>query len=261
MIQKIAIAALVSIIAFTAAAFFAQRQFFYPAPQDRLNAPPPGYEFVETKTSDGLTLRAAFKPAAGDKPMLVFFHGNGDSIAGAHAATKMLTDAGYGALLVEYRGYGGNPGSPSEEGFYKDGEAAMAWLAQKGTSPSQIVLIGNSIGSGPATEMAVRNNPAGLILVSGFASLPFVVSDLFPFIPASLLVRDRFDNASKIGRVKSPILILHGDTDTLVRPVNAERLAAAAKGAQIVLVPGAGHELAYGLEAQQLALNWLGTLR
>ncbi len=260
MIRKIALSLLVFLIAITAILYFGQRFFFYPAPQERLAEPPAGYRFVETQTSDGLKLRAAYRPATQGMQTLVFFHGNGDSIMGADAATQMLTEAGYGALLVEYRGYGGNPGSPSEEGFYRDGEAAIAWLKSSGVGPERLVIIGNSIGSGPATETALRHDPAALVLVSGFASLPFVVSDLYPFIPAKLMVRDRYNNESKLGRVKSPIMILHGDADTLVRPANAVRLKVAAPTAKLVMVPDAGHELAYGPAAQQAMLDWLATL-
>jgi uncharacterized protein len=259
-LRKLALSVLTFLIVTTAILYFGQRYFLYPAPQEVLAAPPDRYQFVETKTSDGLALRAAYRAAQDGKPTLLFFHGNGDSIAGADAATRMLTDAGYGALLVEYRGYGGNPGSPSEQGFYLDGEAAMKWLAAKGIVPDQTIIIGNSIGSGPATEMALRHSPAGLVLVSGFASLPFVVSDIRPFIPASLLVRDRYHNEAKLGRIKSPILIIHGDADTLVTPMNAERLATSAPNATRVMVAGKGHELAYLPEGQQPILDWLDSL-
>jgi uncharacterized protein len=257
MFRKLLLAVATFLIATTAILFFGQRYFIYPAPQNVMTAPPPGYRFVETKTSDGLSLRAAHTPAKGGKPTLLFFHGNGDSIAGADAATRLLVDNGYGALLVEYRGYGGNPGSPSEAGFYRDAEAAMAWLSEQGTGPDDLVIIGNSIGSGPATEMALRHNPAALVLISGFASLPIVVSDIRPFIPARLLLRDSYDNVSKIGRVKSRILILQGDADNLVRPMNAALLSKAAPTAKVVTFPGVGHELAYSTASQQAVLEWL----
>lgn len=259
-LRKFAIAALAFLIFCAAGLYFGQQFFFYPAPQEKLVSPPSGYQFVETATSDGLKLRAAYRAAAGGKATLLFFHGNGDNIEGAGAATQMLTDAGYGALLVEYRGYGGNPGSPSEDGFYRDGEAAVNWLAGKAVDAKDIVIVGNSIGSGTATEMALRHHPKALVLVSGFASLPNVVSDLFPILPAEWLVRDRYNNVAKLGRVKSPILILHGDSDSLVRPANADALAKAAPNAKRVMVAGKGHELAYLPEGQQPILAWFDSL-
>lgn len=105
--------------------------------------------------------------------------------------------------------------------------------------------------------MAVRHGSAGLILVSGMASLPFVVSDLRPLLPAKLMVRDRYDNLAKIALVTTPILILHGGADPLVRPANAQRLAQAAPGATLLMVPGAGHDLAYTDTAQRAMTEWL----
>jgi hypothetical protein len=255
-VRKFLLTIVVFLIATTAILFFGQRYFFYPAPQQVMAEPPSGYRFIQTQTSDGLKLRAAYAPARDGKPTLLFFHGNGDSIAGANVATRLLVDEGYGALLVEYRGYGGNPGSPSEDGFYRDGEAAIKWLSDQGTLANELVIIGNSIGSGPATEMALRYDPAALVLVSGFASLPFVVSDIRPFIPKQL-VRDRYDNEAKVGRVKSPILILQGEADGLVRPMNATRLAKAAPNATLITVRDVGHELAYGPASQRAILDWL----
>jgi pimeloyl-ACP methyl ester carboxylesterase len=260
-LRKLAISVLIFLIAGAAGLYLGQRSFFYPAPQEQLATPPAGYQFVETKTSDGLTLRAAYRPAADGKATLLFFHGNGDSIEGAGAATQMLTDAGYGAFLVEYRGYGGNPGSPSEDGFYRDGEAAIKWLARNAIASKDIVIVGNSIGSGAATEMALRHNPKALVLVSAFASLPYVVSDLYPILPAQWLARDRYDNVAKLGRIKSPILILHGDSDNLVRPANAYALAKSAPNAKRIMVAGKGHELAYLPEGQRPNLAWLESLQ
>jgi uncharacterized protein len=260
MLRKLAVFTVVFLVVTTSVLYFGPRSFIYPASKEVLAVPPLGYRFVQMETTDDLRLRAAFRPAMDSKPTLLFFHGNGDSIAGAHFATQMLAEAGYGALLVEYRGYGGNPGKPSEEGLYRDGDAAIAWLAKQGIKSTNIVIIGNSIGSGPATEMALRHNPAGLVLVSGFASLPFVVSDLYPFIPASLMLRDKYANEAKLGRIKSPILILHGDADDLVRVVNATRLAKAAPTASLVVVAGVGHDLAYREAGQLPILNWLAGL-
>jgi uncharacterized protein len=258
-LQKFAIFCLTLVIAATATLHWGQRRLIFPAPQERLAAPPPGYRFVETRTSDGLVLRAAYREARADRMTLVFFHGNGDSIMGAHDATKMLSEIGYGVLLVEYRGYGGNPGFPDEAGLYRDGEAAMAWLAERGIRSDRIVIAGNSIGSGPATEMAVRHHPRALILISAFADLPKAVTDLWPVVP-SWLVRDKFDNVRKLTKVTRPILILHGDKDGLIAPEHARLLLKAARLGKLTIVPGTGHELAYTVQGQQEIAGWLMAL-
>lgn len=171
-----------------------------------------------------------------------------------------LAEAGYGVFLPEYRGYGGNPGEPTEQGLYQDGRAALAWLQASGFAPGQILLVGNSIGGGPATQLAIESTPAALILVSPFSSLPDVVAEKLPWIPGRLLIRDHFDNAAKISRVAAPILILHGTTDGLIPHSHSERLARINHRAKLVLVPGVGHELAYGPQARLVELDWLAGL-
>ncbi len=240
--------------------FTMQRSIFYPAPRDYPTTAPEGFAMVETRTSDGLRLTAAYRPARPGKPTLVFFHGNGDSLAGAAVATQALVAIGYGAMLVEYRGYAGNPGSPSEEGLYRDGEAALAWLDERGLRTESLILIGNSMGSGTATELASRHPVRALILVSGFSSLPDVVTDHYPFLPARWLVRDRYESARKLGRIAAPILLIHGDRDTVVPVENTLRLARANPSATKIIVGGAGHELAYRPVAQQQIATWIETL-
>lgn len=237
-----------------------QRRILFPAPSDYPRAAPAGFRLVHTRTDDGLRLSAFYRPAAAGKKTILFFHGNGDNMRGAIEATRGPAAAGHGLMLVEYRGYGGNPGSPGEAGFYLDGEAAMRWLGAAAVDPHDIVVVGNSIGSGPATEMAVRHRVAALVLVSGLADLPSVVRSQVPVIPR-WLVRDRFDNRGKLARVAAPIFLLHGSGDTLVKPDNMERLRRAAPGATARLVAGSGHELAYTASAQAILTDWVGRLR
>lgn len=252
------IAALV--VAAGAVLYFNQQNIFYPAPRDYPRGSLPGYRIVHTETSDGLRLKALYRAAQPGRRTIIFFHGNGDSLAGSAEAVRGLAADGIGVLLVEYRGYGGNPGSPGEAGFYRDGEAAMRWLARDGVAASRTILVGNSIGSGPATEMATRHPVAALILVSGFSSLPDVAGAHVRWLPVRWLVRDRFANAKKIGAVDGDVLILHGDRDNVVSLANARRLHAARPRSTLTIVPGAGHELAYGDTAQGLIADWVKRL-
>lgn len=127
-----------------------QRSFFYPAPTIALDQPPPGFRLIETQTSDGLTLRAAFRAPLAGKPTLLFFPGNADTAEGAAYATRGPVAAGYGALLVIYRGYSGNPGSRSEQGLYADGNAAMAWLG------GSVFAMNRSLSLATASALALR---------------------------------------------------------------------------------------------------------
>lgn len=258
-VGKIALISLVCIAALYLLAFLFQRSLIYPAPR---GAPPPvgafpGFEEVRLETADGLDLRALYRPARAGQPTLIFFHGNGDSLGGAELATSALSANGYGLLLPEYRGYGGNPGAPTEAGLYLDGRAALRWLDDRGVPPDQTVLIGNSIGSGVAIQLATEQPVAGLVIVSGFTSLADVAAQHMWLFPVRLLLRDRYENRVKLARVRAPVLILHGTEDTLIPPTHGEALAGAASNTTLKLVSGTGHELAYLPSAQAAILRWL----
>ena len=236
-----------------------QRVLIYPA----AGRPPTathrftGFQQVTLETGDGPRLRALHQPARTGLPSLVFFHGNGDSLQGAVAATDAWAAAGYGVLLPEYRGYGGNPGSPTEAGLYADGDAALRWLHGRGVPPHDVVLVGNSLGSGVATELAARQAVGGLVLISGFTSLADVAAPRMRLFPVRLLLKDRYENAAKLPRVAAPVLVLHGTEDTLIPASQGKALARAAKRARLVLMPGAGHELAYLPQSKSAVLQWL----
>lgn len=191
----------------------------------------------------------------------MFFHGDGDSLAGANAATRAIGAAGYGLLLVEYRGYAGNPGSPSEQGLFRDGRAGLAWLRKRGIAPRCIVVMGNSIGSGVAAQVAAIAPVAGLALVSGFTAMGDVVAPLYPWLPVRALLRDHFDNRARVARVDAPILLLHGTADRLIPARHSVTLAGVGRHATLGLVPGAGHDLAYSAQSQAMILRWLARLR
>ena len=253
---KLGLFFLIFVVAATALLYSQQRRLIFSAPSQYPQAPPPGFRLVHTQTDDGLRLIAFHRAAQPGQRIILFFHGNGDNLLGAIEATRGYAANGNGLMLVEYRGYGGNRGSPAEAGLYRDGDAAMRWLAAEGIAARDVIVVGNSIGSGPATEMALRHDVAALMLVSGFSSLPDVVEEAMPFVPR-WLVRDRFDNVGKLARVKAPVILIHGDADTLVRPANLARLRRARPDATAVLVPEAGHELAYTPAAQAILVDWI----
>lgn len=236
-----------------------QRYFIYPAPKGE-GREVPGFEEILYRTSDGLDLMAGYKPARGGMPTIVYFHGNGADWQSSVIATDRLTPAGYGVLAAEYRGYRGNPGSPSEEGLYADGRAALAFLKARGVSSNEMVLIGNSIGSGVAKQMAIEIDARAIILISPFASLPQVASEKLWWLPVDLLLHDRFNNIAKIPQVSAPILLLHGDADDLIPHHHSEQLARANPAAELIIFPGAGHDLAWNDEAEQTVLHFLEAL-
>ena len=236
-----------------------QRNFIYPAPKGE-GRNVPGFEEVLYRTSDGLDLTAGYRAASGGKPTIVYFHGNGADWQSSVVATDRLTPAGYGVFAAEYRGYRGNPGSPSEEGLYADGRATLTYLNAQGVAESDIVLIGNSIGGGVATQLATEINPRALVLISPFASLPQVASEKLWWMPVRLLLQDTYDNEAKLPDVTAPILLLHGDRDTLIPLHHSEELFAANPDAEMVIFPGAGHDLAWHDEAENTILQFLEQL-
>lgn len=242
-----------------AATYFAQGWLIYPAPGGR-GADAPGFERIDYRTEDGLTLEAGYRAAASGKPVLLYFHGNGADWQSTAPATDRLVSEGYGVLAAEYRGYRGNPGSPSEQGLYRDGRAAIEWLRRRGVPPREIVLVGNSIGSGVAAQMATEFEPRAMVLISPFASLPQIVGERIRWAPTGLLLRDRFANINKIGKIAAPTLLLHGESDTLIPPHHSRTLAEANPQARLVVFPETGHELAWKAEAQREMLRFLEAL-
>lgn len=197
-----------------------------------------GAGLVEYVTDDGVALRGARFEGKPDSPVVLFFHGNGESAVHRLPLGAELAKSGIGSFLAEYRGYGGCAGRPSEAGLYRDGEAAMRAL---GAGPERIVFVGQSLGSGLAAELAVRHATVnGLVLVSPYTSL-LEMGRIVAGPLAYLGVSDRFDTLSKIGRVHCPITILHGVNDEVIPFAMGERLAKARPDATFVAIRDRGH--------------------
>ncbi|HQR68617.1 MAG TPA: alpha/beta hydrolase, partial [Thermoanaerobaculia bacterium] len=169
-----------------------------------------------------------------------------------------LADGGVDVVLAEYRGYGGQPGRPDEEGLSADGAALLAALAAEGVTPDRLVLVGRSLGTGVAVELALRTPPALLVLVSPYTSFPDLGRTLVgPLAP--LVVPDRFDNLGKIGRLSCPVVILHGTRDEVVPFRMGEVLARAGRNVRFLALEGRTHNDIPDLPALLLAEIRRGT--
>lgn len=246
---------MLSIVGILAAVYFLtlgvlftfQRQFIYLPDARQADLATVGaveaMEAVALTAADGVTTTSWFRPPAdATKPVLVLFQGNAGNIGDRLYKVATFVEAGWGVLLVGYRGYGGNPGRPTEQGLYADARAALRFVGDRGFPADRIVLYGESLGSGVATEMALETQARALILEAPFTSIGDMAQLRFPYFPARWLVLDRFDNASKIGRVEMPVLILHGARDGITPARLGQRLFQAAKEQKTLRIfPDAGH--------------------
>ena len=226
------------------AAFIFQRAMLY-HPDPRLRAPDPAgppLQVIRLTTSDDQHLVAWYEPPTDGKPTLLYFGGNGDSLAGDQDRLRQITAKGVGVLDVGYRGYSGSSGHPTEAGLHLDAEAAYAWLAAR-VPPQQMVIAGHSLGSGVAVRLAATHPAWALVLESPFTSAKAVAQRLLPWAPVSLLMQDRFESDRWIGQVRMPILIVHGDRDGTIPFAQGQALFALANQPKtFVRIPGGGHD-------------------
>lgn len=169
---------------------------------------------LHLKTNDGIDLLAWYKAAKTNQPTVLFLHGNAGHIGYRMFLARAFIDAGFGMLLLEYRGYGGNKGSPSEEALYNDARAAIHFLQQQGISSKHLALYGESLGTGIAVKMATEFPSCALVLQSPYTSMVAVARYHYPWI--LIAPWDKYDSLTMIHNVKSPLLILHGKQDTIV---------------------------------------------
>ncbi len=223
-----------------------QRQFIYFP--DRTRPDPAAYGVpdmapVTLITADGIELLAWWRPAArADAPVMAFFHGNAGNIGYRGPKVRPYLDDGWGVLLTAWRGYSGNTGDPSENGLYADGRSALDFLAARGVDPEKLVIYGESLGAGVSVQMALERPVAAMILEAPFTSIADMAQHRFPFVPARALVRDRFASLSKIGQLRIPVMVIHGEDDAIVPLKFGQRLFEAVNPPKTPLfVPGGGH--------------------
>ncbi|MDA4110128.1 alpha/beta hydrolase [Mycolicibacterium holsaticum] len=195
---------------------------------------------VVIETDDGISLGAWYFPVSGDAPAVLVCNGNGGDRSGRWPLAA-LNRMGLSVLLFDYRGYGGNPGRPTEDGLAADARAAQQWLAAQ-PGVEQLVYFGESLGAAVAVGLAVHQPPAALILRSPFTSLADVAATHYPWLPVRRLLLDRFPSIERIASVRAPLLVIAGDRDDIVPEQLSRRLYEAAnEPKRYVLLSGAGH--------------------
>jgi hypothetical protein len=197
---------------------------------------PAGAEEVRLAASDGTALRAWHWPGA---VTFLVLHGNAGHRGDRLHIADGLRAKGYGVFLLDYRGYGGSGGSPTQEGLLLDAEAAARWLRGRGT---KVAYYGESLGCGVAALLAAREPPLAIVFQSGADSLVPVGRKAYPWLPIGWLMRDRYDAAAAMREVRCPVLSIHGGDDGLIPWARGRALFDAASGPkEWWLVPGAGH--------------------
>ena len=241
-----------------------QRDMLFPIPPVGRAAPasaglPQAEEHVLT-TSDGEKVIVWHVPAKPGRPVVLFFPGNGDFLAGRVSRFKGIIADGTGLVALSYRGYAGSTGAPSEKGLLLDAEAAYAFVAER-YDAQRIVAWGFSLGTGVAVAVASEHPVGKLILEAPYTSTVDVAASLFRFVPVRLLMRDRFHSDERIGRVAVPLLIMHGTNDPVIPIGFGERLFALAREPKkLVRFPGGGHENLDDFGALETARQFINAL-
>jgi pimeloyl-ACP methyl ester carboxylesterase len=215
----------------------------------------PGAREITLRTEDGLALSAwhVTPTGAGSGITVLVLSGNAGCRAMRAPLARRLAAKGLAVLLLDYRGYGGNPGAPSERGLLTDARAARAYLIGHGVPAHRLIYFGESLGAAVATRLAAEQPPAALVLRSPFTSLAAVGSHHYPLLPIRLLLRDRFPVSELINQVRAPTVVIYGSADTIVPPEQSAAVAAAAGGlVRVIEVAGADHNDAALLEGNDL---------
>ncbi len=251
----------------TGAVYVFQRRLMY-NPHKHVNTPhrdkSPDLEKVFLKTKDGLSLVSYYKaPKTTEKgelyPTVLYMHGNTGPAGDAAHKLIPLVNAGYGVLLLEYRGYGGNGGKPSEEGLITDAEAALDYIYSKQGDKAEVYYYGMSLGTGVANGLAERRPPAGLIQECGFTSMVDAAKVHYPVFPIRFILKDTYNSERRIASFKAPLLVLHGKRDKTVPVVQGETVfeTAASTDKTLKLYPDGEHTNLYDFGASDDVVEWL----
>ena len=174
-------------------------------------------EKVKIKTQDNIELTSWYHEKNVTKyKTILFLHGNAGSLENRIHKINHFKDMNVNFLIIAWRGFSGNKGKPTEKGLYEDARSAVEWLKSKGINENNIIIYGESLGTGVATEIAQNKNFSGIILESPFTSMIDAGKDKYPYLPVKLLLKDKYESNKKLKNINSPILIMHGKVDNIV---------------------------------------------
>ncbi|MBI1300458.1 MAG: alpha/beta hydrolase [Alphaproteobacteria bacterium] len=256
--MKLLITCLLVYLGFIGVLFFMQRSMMYFPDNTKPRPIPPNAEEIKVRTQDGLGIYGwHFSPEQG-YPTILFFHGNAGHHGHRFFKANIFHSKGYGVLLAGYRGYGGNPGRPSEQGFYADGQAYIDWLRAR---ENNVIVYGESIGTGTAVKIAHEYDVDGLILETPFSSIFEIAQKQYFYVPVKYLLKDTFMNIDKIKTITAPKLFLHGHKDFTIPFSSAQELyRAAPEPKAFIEFPEGGHNDLYEHGAARQVLDFLADI-
>lgn len=228
--------------------FLMQRRLIFPSSPERADLSAIAsltdeFQPVSIDLAEGISLISWFAPAKrNDGRTIIYFHGNAGHIGGRVERVLPYLTAGYGILLVGYPGYGGNPGKPSEQAFYATARANLDFLAQQNIDGSRLILFGESLGTAVAIQMAIERPAAAIILEAPLASIYLSAWARYPYLAFNRLIRDKFASIDKVGQIRIPLLLIHGERDMTTAVKFGRSLFDRANEPKIGLFPtDAGH--------------------
>ena len=235
----------VAYLAITAAMYLYQDRLLYNPDSARTRRADVGLQMaeeVQITSADGTPLIAWYTAPKPGNPTILFLHGKGGALKDRPKRYQYYVSQGFGTLFLSYRGFGGSEGRPGEVGMVADAVAAYGWLVKKGTSPEHIDVVGESLGTGIAVQLASREKVAAVALEAPYSSVADVAAQRYWWVPVNYLIKDRFDSLSRIGSVHVPLLIHHGDLDQSVPIAFGRKLYDRANTPkQFVELKGKGH--------------------
>lgn len=213
---------------------------------------------VAVKTADGETLVGWFVPPSKDKPFLIYLHGNGGTLRDRALRLQRMTDDGAGLLAIEWRGYSGSTGAPSQDGLLQDAQAAYDYALAAGTAPERIVVVGESLGTGPALWLAGERKVAGVVLDSPYSAIVDIAADLYWMFPVRLVARDPFPASDWAKKVQAPVFAVAGLKDQTIPIRYARKLMAAIPSPKTFIeIPDGGHVVLGRPEILPRANAWI----
>jgi fermentation-respiration switch protein FrsA (DUF1100 family) len=193
-------------------------------------------------TPDGVKIQTWYHSPKAGKPLVIYLHGNSYNLEYRKAKFRELLDMGFGFVAPAWRGFSASEGTPTKEGLYIDARTAIDFAESMGYKTDDIILIGESLGTGIAVQMATEKHFKGLFLITPYTSISDRAQEIYWYLPVKHLIKDNFISIDKISKINTPVLIVHGDEDDVIPHHHSEKLfKEAQEPKELIIYPGKSH--------------------